>query len=231
ALISGDLSADAYHVCQGLLGHLAPRDIVLYLLEHAFGELCTPTGAALLKYFATSFGEMPVIKTEAIGYGMGKKNFEAANCVRVFLGYTEDKCDRVYELNCNVDDMTAEEIGFAMDKIYEAGALEVFTVPAGMKKNRPGTQIRILCHEKDKETTVSAAFKYTTTIGIREIVCKRYALERIITPLQTPYGNVRRKDSIGYGVSRSKYEYDDLSRIANERGISIAEAIRLIEER
>lgn len=194
------------------------------------GELCTPTGAALLKYFATSFGDMPVIKTKTIGYGMGKKDFEAANCVRALLGETADQCDRVLELNCNVDDMTAEEIGFAMGRLFDAGALEVFTVPVGMKKSRPGTLIRILCREQDKETVVRAVFKYTTTIGIREVVCNRYELERSITPLQTPYGVVRRKDSVGYGVSRFKYEYDDLSRIAKEKDVSITEVIRMIEE-
>lgn len=194
------------------------------------GELCTPTGAALLKYFATSFGEMPPIKVQAIGYGMGRKDFEAANCVRVFLGEAEDKQNRVFALNCNVDDMTAEEIGFAMDRLLAAGALEVFTVPVGMKKSRPGTLIHVLCREQDREKVVRAIFKYTTTIGIREVVCHRYVLERSFTTLQTPYGEVRRKDSVGYGVRRSKYEYDDISRIAKEKGISISEAIRLIAE-
>ena len=206
------------------------RDVPIYGGEIK-GELCTPTGAALLKHFATSFGDMPVMKTESIGYGMGKKHFEAANCVRALLGETTDKCDQVFELNCNVDDMTAEEIGFAMDRLFDAGALDVFTVPIGMKKSRPGTLIRMLCREQDKQTVVKAAFKYTTTIGIREVVCNRYVLERSTTALQTPYGEVRRKDSVGYGENRSKYEYDDLTRIAKEKDVSIAEAVRLIEER
>jgi len=222
------------HCAHGILPVPAPatayilRDVPVYG-GSIKGELCTPTGAALLKYFATSFGDMPVIKTEAIGYGMGYKDFEAANCVRVFLGETEDKQDRVVELSCNVDDMTAEEIGFAADMLFEAGALDVFTVPAGMKKSRPGTLICVLCREQDKETVIRAAFKYTTTIGIREVFCNRYVLERNITTLQTPYGEVRRKDSNGYGVNRYKYEYDDLSRIARNQRISISDAIRLIE--
>lgn len=195
------------------------------------GELCTPTGAALLKYFATGFGSMPVMKTQAIGYGMGKKDFEAANCVRALLGETTDKQDSIFEFHCNVDDMTAEEIGYAMDRFLEAGALEVFTVPAGMKKSRPGTLICILCREQDKETIVKTIFKHTTTIGIREIPCNRFVLERSVTTMQTPYGDVRRKDSAGYGISRTKYEYDDLSRIAKEQGVSIAEAKGLIEEK
>jgi uncharacterized protein (TIGR00299 family) protein len=223
------------HCAHGILPVPAPatayilRDVPIYG-GGIKGELCTPTGAALLKHFVTSFGNMPVMKTEVIGYGMGKKDFEAANCVRAFLGETTDHGDRVLELSCNVDDMTAEEIGFAMDRLFDAGALEVFTVPAGMKKSRPATLIKILCREPEKETVLKAAFKHTTSIGIREVACNRYVLERSITTLQTPYGEVRRKDSVGYGVSRSKYEYDDLARIAKEKDISIAEVIRLIEE-
>ena len=111
------------------------------------GELCTPTGAALLKHFATRFGDMPVIKLQAIGYGMGKKNFEAANCIRAMLGEREGKTDAVLELSCNVDDMTAEQIGFAMERLFDGGALEVYTIPIGMKKSRPGALIRVMCRE------------------------------------------------------------------------------------
>ena len=81
------------------------------------GELCTPTGAALLKHFVSEFGKMPVMVTDAIGYGMGKKDFPAANCVRAMLGHTDDQTDTVAELSCNLDDMTPEEIGFAMDRL------------------------------------------------------------------------------------------------------------------
>ena len=124
------------------------------------GELCTPTGAALLKHFATRFGDMPVMRTEAIGYGMGKKDFEQANCIRAMLGETEDAGDSVLQLECNVDDMTAEELGFAMETILEAGALEVYTVAAGMKKSRPGTLLSVLCHEAEKEKLVRVPEHY-----------------------------------------------------------------------
>lgn len=224
------------HCAHGVLPVPAPatayilRDVPIYG-GGVKGELCTPTGAALLKHFATSFGNMPIMKTEAIGYGMGKKDFEAANCVRALLGETADKTDRVYELSFNVDDMTAEEISFAMDRLFDAGALEVFTVPAGMKKSRPGTIICVLCHEQDRQTIVRAAFKHTSTIGIRETECGRYVLERNLKTLQTPYGTVQRKDSAGYGVSRCKYEYDDISRIAMQKNISFQEAAALVENR
>lgn len=193
------------------------------------GELCTPTGAALLKYFATSFGNMPVMKPQAIGYGMGKKDFEAANCVRAMLGETADRQETVYELNCNVDDMTAEEIGFAMERLFDAGALEVFTVAVGMKKNRPGTLLCVFCKEQAREAVVKTIFQHTTTIGVRESIRSRYVLDRTVTAVSTPYGEVRRKESSGYGVSRSKLEYDDLAKIAKEKGLALREVKRLVE--
>ena len=194
------------------------------------GELCTPTGAALLKYFADSFGEMPVMKTHAIGYGMGKKDFEAANCVRAMMGEAEDKTDTVLELSYNVDDMTAEEISFATERLFDGGALEVYTIPIGMKKSRPGTLIRVMCKEEIKEKMIELIFKYTTTIGVRETETKRYVLERRIYSMETPYGEVRKKISSGYGVNRCKYEYEDLAHIAREKNISIEEVKKLIEK-
>lgn len=196
-------------------------------------ELCTPTGAALLKHFATRFGNMPVMKTHAIGYGMGKKDLPIANCVRAMLGETGntgDKTDTVLELSCNVDDMTAEAIAFAAERLFEGGALEVYTIPIGMKKSRPGTMIRAMCREQDKDTVIRLMFEHTTTIGIRETKAHRYVLERGIESITTPYGIVRRKTSTGYGVSRTKYEYDDIARIAGEKSISLEEAKKLIEE-
>lgn len=192
------------------------------------GELCTPTGAALLKHFATRFGDMPVMRTEAIGYGMGKKDFEQANCIRAMLGETEDAGDSVLQLECNVDDMTAEELGFAMEAILAAGALEVYTVAAGMKKSRPGTLLSVLCHEAEKEKLVRVIFQNTTTIGVREHACSRYTLKRSFETVQTPYGEVQKKISSGYGVTREKYEYEDLARIAREQGMSLEEVRKSI---
>jgi uncharacterized protein (TIGR00299 family) protein len=194
------------------------------------GELCTPTGAALLKHFATRFGDMPIMKTKAIGYGMGKKDFSTANCVRALLGETENHTDTVLELSCNVDDMTAEAVSFAMDRLFEGGALEVYTVSIGMKKTRPGVLLRVICTHQNKEKIIGLIFKHTTTIGIREIVMHRYVLKRHMEVLNTPYGQVHRKNSTGYGVTRFKYEYEDLARIAKEQGISLAEARKLIED-
>ena len=194
------------------------------------GELCTPTGAALLKHFARIFGNMPVMKVNKIGYGMGTKEFETANCLRAMLGETEDAPDQVLELCCNIDDMTAEEIGFATEQILSTGALEVFTTSIGMKKNRPGTLLTCLCRPENKETVLAAMFRYTSTIGIREHVCSRHVLSRTEEAAQTPYGTVRIKRSSGYGVERIKTEYDDIARIAAKQNISVHEARRLVDK-
>lgn len=222
------------HCAHGILPVPAPA--TAYILQglpiyggSVKGELCTPTGAALLKHFATEFGKMTVMRVGAIGYGMGKKDFPAANCVRSMLGEAGESSHTVCQLSCNVDDMTAEAISFSMDRLFDAGALEVYTTPAGMKKSRPGTLICALCPEAAREAVVEAMLRHTTTIGIRESLCRRYVLERHIESIETPYGVVRRKDSCGYGVTRSKYEYDDLARIAEERRISLSEVAALVE--
>ena len=189
------------------------------------GELCTPTGAALLKHFVTQFGDMPAMKVKSIGYGMGKKDFERANCVRVLLGETQEKPEGIWELDCNIDDMTGEQLGFALETLMEQGALDVFTVPIGMKKSRPGILLTVLCKEADKEKMVSLIFKHTTTLGIREKFCNRYTLERKIETVDTPYGLIRRKVSIGYGTTRSKYEYEDIAKIAKANNLSIAQVL------
>ncbi len=193
------------------------------------GELCTPTGAALLRHFAARFDAIPVMRTSSIGYGMGKKDFETANCVRAMIGETSDRTDTVLELSCNVDDMTGEAVGFAMERLFEGGALEVYTVPIGMKKSRPGILIRVMCAPSDKDRMIALLFKYTTTIGVRETQTHRYILDRRTESVSTPYGGIRRKDSCGYGVRHSKYEYDDLARIAAKLRISLDEVRNLIE--
>ena len=187
------------------------------------GELCTPTGAALLRHFATRFGAMPPMRVQAIGYGMGKKDFEAANCVRAMLGESGSAGDTVTELSCNVDDMTGEAVGFALEELLAAGALEAFTVPVGMKKSRPGVMLCVLCREQDSERIAGLMLRHTTSIGVRAHSCRRYVLTRRIETVQTPYGEVRCKRSEGYGASRVKYEYDDLAHIARETGRTLDE--------
>ncbi len=188
------------------------------------GELCTPTGAALLKYFVDDFRPMPVMRTERIGYGMGSKDYPAVNCIRIFLGEEDaEEGDTVTGISCNVDDMTGEEIGFASEMLYEAGAKEVFTVPVGMKKSRPGILLVVLCSPEDRELIIRTVFEYTTTIGVRETEYKRHILKRDEAAKETGFGEIHIKHSEGWGVTREKYEYDDLAKAAREQGLSIRE--------
>lgn len=188
------------------------------------GELCTPTGAALLRYFVTEFGSMPPMTVSAIGYGMGKKDFPAANCVRVLLGESGESSDRVLELSCNLDDMTGEEIGFAMEMLFEGGALDVFTTPVGTKKNRPAVLLTVLCRTEQEKNMTELLFKHTTTLGVRMCEKRRVTMTREFSTAETPYGTVRCKISTGSGTCREKFEFDDLAKIARENGISLYEA-------
>ena len=186
-------------------------------------ELCTPTGAALLKHFVSEFGSQPMMSVDRIGYGMGKKDFEVANCVRTFLGETEASKGQIIELSANIDDMTGEEVGYAMKKLFEAGALDVFTTPIGMKKNRPGILISVICSPDKKDEMVKCFFKYTSTLGIRENIMNRYMLDRSVSEVDTRYGKIRQKKALGYGVTRTKYEYDDITGLCDENNKSLEE--------
>lgn len=193
------------------------------------GELCTPTGAALLKHYVNSFGDMPVLRIAKIGYGMGKKDFPSANCVRAFLADGEESTEEMVKLECNLDDMTPEAVGFACEALRSAGAPEVYTVPVQMKKDRPGTLLTVICRPEQRETMVAAMLRHTSTIGVRETALKRYVLTRRTETADTPFGPVRRKISEGYGVRREKWEYDDLARIAREKGLPLADVLASIE--
>lgn len=194
------------------------------------GELCTPTGAALLRRFVTRFGPLPPMRVEKTGYGMGMKDFEAANCVRAMLGQTEESAGHILELACNLDDMTPEAVGFAMEQLFAAGALDVYTTPIGMKKNRPGVLLTCMCREDDREAMLRTIFRHTSTLGVRVSVCDRYTLSRRQYAVQTPDGEIRVKESSGWGVLRRKAEFEDLARIARQTGKSIAEVLDTISE-
>lgn len=128
--------------------------------------------------------------------------------------------DEVFELACNLDDMTPEDVGFAMERLLEAGALDVYTLPIGMKKNRPAVMLCVLCKPEDRQRMAEELFRCTTTLGIRETAHGRYVLRRESRTRQTPFGPVREKLAEGYGVSRWKPEYEDIRRIALEQGLS-----------
>ena len=192
------------------------------------GELCTPTGAALLTHFVTKFGELPAMRLLKSGYGMGTKDFPAANCVRAMLGETDAPTEEILELSCNLDDCTGEVIGFAMERLLDAGALDVYWTSVGMKKNRPGILLTCMCRPLDREKMVELLFRHTTTLGVRESAFRRYTLSRESKTIQTPDGDIRVKVSTGYGVTREKPEFEDLAKIARKTGKSLSELQRSI---
>jgi uncharacterized protein (TIGR00299 family) protein len=197
-------------------------------------ELCTPTGAALLTQFADAYGPQPLMQVEHIGYGMGTKDFEAANCVRAFFGESANTApvqeDTVAQLECNLDDMTPEDVGFAVELLRKAGALEVFTTPAQMKKHRPGVLLTCLCDAAQRETFAQLLLRHTTTLGVRETICRRYVLQRSEHSVDTPYGPVRMKRASGAGIEREKPEHEDLARIAREHDLTLAQVRALLPQ-
>mgnify|MGYP000971015477 FL=1 len=187
------------------------------------GELCTPTGAALLRHFADEFGSRPVMVTDTIGYGMGNKDFSIANCVRIFSGKTNQKNADIVEIDCNLDDITGEQLGFALEALLEKGALDVYIVPIQMKKNRPGYKLVCLCRPDDEERMVQLILQHTTTLGVRCSDRRRHTMKRHIETMETEYGTVHIKKAEGFGAEKSKLEYEDLAEIACKNGISLAE--------
>lgn len=137
--------------------------------------------------------------------------------------------DEIIELKCNLDDMTGEAIGFAMEVLSDEGALDVFTTPITMKKNRPAILLTVLCHQDDKNRMVELLFKHTSTLGVRETLCNRYILSREFETVSTPFGPAHIKTSTGYNVTKSKIEYEDIKAIAIEHNMSFNEAKAVIE--
>ena len=193
-------------------------------------ELCTPTGAALLRRFVGRWGAMPPMAASGIGHGAGTGDFPGrANLVRCTMGEAVDDGveigrDEVLELVCNLDDMTGEELAFAMERLFEVGALDVTVLPATMKKGRPGHVLTVLCATGRRDGVLHALFRHTTTLGVRARRCRRWVLARREEDVALPDGGtVRRKLSQGFGVQRAKYEYEDLAALARARGVSLWE--------
>lgn len=197
------------------------------------GELCTPTGAALLKYFVEQFGSQPLMSTEKIGYGMGSKDFGGTDCVRTFLGKTPSEKDggpndSIIQLSCNLDDMTGEAIGFACELLWQAGALDVWTTSIQMKKNRPGQILSCLCKAELANDLAVLILRHTTTWGVRKTVCDRYCMKSDKTSVETEYGSITLKEGYGYGIYKTKPEYEDVAQIAKEEQLPFCEVYHRI---
>ena len=186
------------------------------------GELCTPTGTALLTHFAQSFGSMPVLNVEKVGYGVGTRQFEQANCVRAFWGESQEGGNgEIVELVCNIDDMTGEALAFAGEQLLAAGALDVYSVPGTMKKGRPGHVLTVLC-EADREGELArAVLEQTTTIGLRVRRCGKYFLNPGTKTVETPWGPAQVKTAQGFGVSKATPEYEPAAALARASGLPI----------
>lgn len=223
------------HCAHGILPVPAPA--TGYLLEGIpiyggtiQGELCTPTGAAILKHFVQHFGPLPVMTTKAIGYGLGHKVYTVANVLRTLLGETGEKIRSLWHLTCQIDDMTGEEAAFAMEACRKKGALDAYMTPIYMKKSRPALALTVLCEETDKAALVRTLFAHTSTLGVREYPFSRYEMERSIHSVSVEGKEIRVKRASGYGVSREKAEYEDLSQLAAAEGISLRQARERVQK-
>ena len=184
------------------------------------GELCTPTGAALLAHFGQSFGPQPMMTVRQVGNGLGTKEFPAANCVRAFWGEEAAQTREVVsELCCHIDDMTAEALGFAMERLQEAGALDVSAAPILMKKGRPATALTALCRAEDEARLAEAVLRETSTLGVRVHPCARYTLTPSLRQVETAYGPIAIKCGDGCGIHREKPEYQDVADAARKAGV------------
>jgi uncharacterized protein (TIGR00299 family) protein len=194
-------------------------------------ELTTPTGAAIIKTLSRAYGAMPPMAVEGIGYGAGKKDFrERANVARVVLGealkgMVPSEGD-VVVMETNIDDLSPQVAGYLMERLYEAGALEVFYTPVQMKKNRPGVLLTLLAEEKVAETLLNVIFTESTSIGVRTCQARRHCLERRLETVKTGYGPVTVKVSIMDGaVVNVQPEYEDCRRLALKRGAALKDVM------
>jgi pyridinium-3,5-bisthiocarboxylic acid mononucleotide nickel chelatase len=194
------------------------------------GELTTPTGAAILATLAESFGPPPAMTIRAIGYGAGSRDWATQpNILRLMLGETSDRescrfIDHVCELETTIDDASGEFIGYCIERLWQAGALEVYTTAIGMKKNRPGVLLTVLCAPADEEKIAETLFRETTTLGIRRTMVARRVLRREPHTVETPWGPIAGK--IGWlsnGVPRFAPEYESCRQAAEKHGRPLRE--------
>jgi hypothetical protein len=192
-------------------------------------ELVTPTGALIVSSYATSFGPLPAMTVEQVGYGAGDNDFASTpNVLRVFVGRSATDVlsgrERVVVIECEIDDMNPQLFGVAMDRLYAAGALEVFYVAAQMKKNRPGTLLTVVAPPDRREPLSEVIFRETTTIGLRYSEKDRECLQREIVSVQTPVGPVRIKVAWRGGrLVNAVPEFEDCAALAAAKNLSVKE--------
>src|SRR5262245_21301270 len=209
-----------------------PAPATVKLLAHApvysgdvQKELVTPTGALIATTFASSFGPVPSMTIERVGYGAGDRDHPSTpNVLRVLIGREVEAArgDRVVVIECEIDDMNPQIFGVAMERLYAAGALEVFYVPVQMKKNRPGTLLTVIAPPEKRSAIADVIFRETTTIGLRYADVNREVLDREIVTVKTPIGDVRFKVARRGGrVINATPEFDDCARLAAAHDMSV----------
>ena len=190
-------------------------------------ELVTPTGALIATSYASSFGPIPAMSIERVGYGAGDRDEPATpNVLRVMIGRAETgtSTERVSVIECEIDDMNPQIFGVVMERLYAAGALEVFYVPVQMKKNRPGTLLSVVAPPEQRSRMTEVIFRETTTIGLRYYQVDRECLERQIVPVETPLGTVRFKiASRGGDVINAVPEFEDCATLAAAHNLPVKE--------
>jgi uncharacterized protein (TIGR00299 family) protein len=202
-------------------------------------ELVTPTGALIATTYATSFGPLPAMSVERVGYGAGDRDDPLTpNVLRVLIGREVDslvaplkggEAERVTVIECEIDDMNPQIFGIVMDRLYAAGALEVFYIPVQMKKNRPGTLLTVVARPEQREAMSDVIFRETTTIGLRHYEVDRECLQREMVTVETPIGPVRFKVASRNGrVVNASPEFEDCARIAAANGLPVKEVQAIV---
>jgi pyridinium-3,5-bisthiocarboxylic acid mononucleotide nickel chelatase len=190
-------------------------------------EMVTPTGALIATSYASSFGPLPAMSVERVGYGAGDRDHpETPNVLRVLIGRAADQpeADRVVVIECEIDDMNPQIFGLAMERLYAAGALEVFYVPVQMKKNRPGTLLTVIAPPGRREALTDLIFRETTTIGLRHHDVERECLRREIIHVETPIGAVRFKLAWRAGrIVNAVPEFEDCAKLAAAHNLPFKE--------
>jgi uncharacterized protein (TIGR00299 family) protein len=220
------------HSAHGVFPVPAPSTVKLLEGVPIYGgtiqqELVTPTGALIASSYASSFGAIPPMMVERIGYGAGGRDIpQTPNVLRILVGQTTERSpgDRVTVLECEIDDMNPQIFGSLMDKLYDAGALEVFYVPVQMKKNRPGTLLTVIVPPAIRPTIADLVFRETTTIGLRYADVDRECLQRESVSVETPIGTVRFKVARRNGrLMNASPEFEDCVRLAAANNLSVKE--------
>jgi len=194
-------------------------------------ETTTPTGAAILAENVLEFTDIMDLSIEKIGYGLGNRDLDIPNVLRVYVGEKKDgeNSEEQYIIEANIDDMNPEFYSFVEERLFEAGALDVFTTPIIMKKGRPAIKLSILTDKAREHDVLDIMFRETTSIGIRKMKVEKIMLKRDFSTVKTIYGDVKIKNSYYDGeIVKYKAEYEDCKRMARENNVPIAHVYREI---